>query len=134
VEDPAERDLLLGELAGDLLLPLGCVVMPAGIRAGRRSGRLVLEGPTGSTAVGLEPGALESLGLAPGQRGTVLIEANEHVLLGARGKRILVEVTGGIAGVLVDLRDIPLRLPERRELRRALLSRWQEAAWPGGTQ
>jgi hypothetical protein len=44
-----------------------------------------------------------------------------------------VPVSGGIAGILVDLRDVPLRLPERRDRRRAALAAWGELAWPGET-
>ena len=40
-------------------------------------------------------------------------------------------VGGGIAGLLIDLRDIPLRLPERRDRRRAALAGWSALAWPG---
>jgi len=39
-------------------------------------------------------------------------------------------VSGGSAGVLVDLRDVPLRLPERRDRRRAALAAWGELVWP----
>ena len=39
------------------------------------------------------------------------------------------EVGGGLGGLLVDLRDIPLRLPDRAERRRAMLEAWQAAFW-----
>ena len=42
-------------------------------------------------------------------------------------KRIL---TLGLAGLLLDLRDIPLRLPERPDRRRELLGTWERALWP----
>jgi hypothetical protein len=38
-------------------------------------------------------------------------------------------VPGGLGGLLVDLRDVPLRLPERPERRRELLEAWQESLW-----
>ena len=38
----------------------------------------------------------------------------------------------GMAGLLVDLRDVPLRLPDRFERRRDLLAAWQADLWPGG--
>ena len=38
--------------------------------------------------------------------------------------------TGGLAGLVVDLRDVPLRLPERADERRDLLARWEAALWP----
>jgi hypothetical protein len=41
-----------------------------------------------------------------------------------------VPVTGGLAGLIVDLRDVPLRLPERRDRRRTALADWGTLAWP----
>ena len=34
-------------------------------------------------------------------------------------------------GLIVDLRDVPLRLPDRPERRRDLLTAWQGALWAG---
>jgi hypothetical protein len=42
-----------------------------------------------------------------------------------------VPVSGGVAGLAVDLRDVPLRLPDRRDRRRAALAALGELAWPG---
>ena len=47
-----------------------------------------------------------------------------------RGRRFAIRATGGLAGLVVDLRDIPLRLPERVDERRDLLARWEAALWP----
>jgi hypothetical protein len=69
--------------------------------------------------------------LPPGERASIVVEAAEPIRLGSAGRRIALDVAGGIGGVLVDLRDVPLRLPERRESRRDLLVRWQELAWSG---
>jgi hypothetical protein len=41
-------------------------------------------------------------------------------------------VTGGLGGLMVDLRDIPLRLPDRADLRAELLESWQAAVITGG--
>ncbi len=130
IEDPAERDRLLADLSGDLLAPLGSIVMPAGIRAGRRSGRVIVDGPSGVASMGLDAGALDQVPLAPGRQAFVTLESSEPFVLGARGRRISVELAGGVAGLLLDLRGVPLRLPDRRELRREQLARWQDAAWP----
>lgn len=132
IEDPVERDRLLSDLAGDLLLPLGAIVMPAGLRKGRAGGQVTVDAPDGAASFPLERGRLERVRLPAGQQALVTIAAGETVQLGARGRRILVEVAGGVAGLLVDLRDIPLHLPDRREARRELLQRWQDAAWPEG--
>jgi hypothetical protein len=60
----------------------------------------------------------------------VLVESLEPVRLGGLGRRLAVDVAGGIGGLLIDLRDVPLRMPDRREARRELLLRWQESVWP----
>jgi hypothetical protein len=134
IEDPAERDRLLADLAGDLLAPLGAIVMPAGLRAGRRAGRVSLDGPGGPQSIGMDVGALDLVPLAAGQRASVTLEATDGFVMGARGRRISVEVAGGDAGLLIDLRGVPLRLPDRREPRRDQLARWQQAAWPDGAR
>jgi hypothetical protein len=131
IEDPAERDRLLADLAGDLLVPLGAVVMPAGIRAGRRPGKVIVTASTGRRELPLAPGGLTRMDLPPGERASIVVEGAEPIRLGRAGRRIALDVAGGIGGVLVDLRDVPLRLPERRESRRDLLVRWQELAWSG---
>ena len=47
--------------------------------------------------------------------------------LGGRGRHFAIDVTGGLGGLLVDLRDVPLRLPDRADLRIELLEAWQAA-------
>ena len=41
-----------------------------------------------------------------------------------------VEVGGGLGGLLVDLRDIPMRISDRPDSRRAALDAWQRGIWP----
>jgi hypothetical protein len=55
-DDQAERRSLLAELAEDLLVPLGTVVTPAGLRAGKSAGRLTIHGESGSSEIDLVPG------------------------------------------------------------------------------
>jgi hypothetical protein len=59
------------------------------------------------------------------------LEFRDAVRVGHRARRVTVPVSGGVAGLAVDMRDVPLRLPERRDRRRAALSAWGELAWPG---
>jgi hypothetical protein len=132
IEDPAERDRLLADLAGDLLVPLGAVVMPAGIRPTRKPGSVAVVTPLGRTEVPLVPGTIERVEVRAGVRAAVEVDSGDGVRLGTSGRRISVEVAGGIAGLLVDLRDVPLRLPDRREPRRDLLLGWQDPSWTGG--
>jgi hypothetical protein len=131
IDDPEERRTLLGELADDLLAPLGSVIVPQGLRAGRTAGRLVVSGPAGETELELVPGGLQLVDLPPGQVATADLQFRDPVRLGTRGRRMSLEIGGGLGGLLVDLRDVPLRLPDRIERRRAMLQAWQDAFWAG---
>jgi len=132
IPDEHERRLLLSDLADDLLAPLGSIVSPQGVRAGRSAGKVVVHGGTGSTELELVPGSLQLVDLPPGQVATAEFEFRDPVILGVRGRRFAVEVGGGLGGLLIDLRDVPLRLPDRLEHRRELLAAWQGALWAGG--
>jgi hypothetical protein len=156
IEDEAERRRMLADLADDLLVPVGALIVPAGMKAGRAAGRMVIrriateagEAPVGaaedaSVAPGpsssddtigeieLQPGKLEILALPPGRRVTVEMDFRDTVSLGGRGRHFVVEISGGLGGLLLDLRDVPLRLPDRPEPRRAALESWQRMAWAG---
>jgi hypothetical protein len=131
IEDDRERRLMVHDLADDLLLPLGSVVLAAGVRAGRDAGHLLVHGAGATSELDLVPGGLQLVDLPPGQIATAEIRFRDPVTLGARGRRFEVEVAGGLGGLLVDLRDIPLRFPERSERRRELLAAWQGALWTG---
>jgi hypothetical protein len=131
IEDPEEQRAIMADLRDELLAPLGTVVMPAGLRPGRSAGRLVVHGRDGASELDLIPGGLELVDLPPGDRAVVELRFRDPVNLGARARHVAVEVAGGLGGLLVDLRDVPLHLPERPERRRELLDAWQEALWPG---
>jgi hypothetical protein len=132
ITDPVLRRQVIADLVDDLVVPLGAVVMPAGVRPGRTAGRLVVQGSTGQTELDLVPGGLELVDLPPGESALVDLWFRDRVALGGvQGRRFAVEVGGGLSGLLVDLRDVPLRLPERSERRRELLDAWQRALWPG---
>ena len=77
----------------------------------------------------LSSGALRLLDLPPGVPARVEIELREGSLLGARNRRLTLDVTGGLGGLLVDTREIPLKLPDRSERRRALLEAWERPVW-----
>lgn len=134
IEAEDERAAVIADLVDDLLLPLGSVVMPVGLRAEERAGSLVVHGTTGPTELELVPGSLELVDLAPGERGPIELRFRRPVVLGRRGRRFAFDVAGGLGGLLVDLRDVPLRLPERPARRRDLLRAWQTALWPGSDE
>ena len=131
IVDPDERRRVVADLADDLLVPLGSVITPSGLRAGRNAGRLIVHAGTGVTELDLVPGGLELVDLPPGQTAVAEFRFRDSVSLGTRGRHFAVEVAGGLGGLLIDLRDVPLRLPERHDRRRELLAAWQTSMWTG---
>jgi hypothetical protein len=131
IDDEDDRRRMLADLADDLLEPLGSVIVVAGVHGARSVGRLAVRAGAGSTELELVPGGLQLVDLPPGQVATAELSFRDPVVIGARGRRFAVEVGGGLGGLLVDLRDVPLRLPERSERRRELLAAWQAALWSG---
>jgi len=131
IPDPRERLAVMTDLADDLLAPLGSVVTPAGLRSGRSAGSVVVHADGAATEMELIPGGLELVDLPPGQTAVAEFRFRDRVRLGARGRHFAVDVAGGLGGLLVDLRDVPLRLPERADRRRDLLAAWQAALWQG---
>jgi hypothetical protein len=77
----------------------------------------------------LVAGQVVTLDVPPGQVGAAEFDFRDAVVLGGRGKRFGVDVAGGMGGVLVDLRDVPLRLPDGIERRREVLAAWQQPLW-----
>ncbi len=134
IPDPGERLVVMADLADDLLAPLGSVVTPAGMRAGRSAGALTVHAGGTATELDLVPGGLELVDLAPGEVATAEFRFRDTVRLGTRGRHFAVDVGGGLSGLLVDLRDVPLRLPERADRRRDLLQAWQTALWAGSQE
>ena len=105
--------------------------MPAGMRVGRSVGQLSVRGHAGAP-MELEAGGLALVDLPAGERATIDLRFRDAVDLGPRVRRAELEVAGGLAGLLIDLRDVPLRMPDRLERRRDSLAAWQADVWPGG--
>ncbi len=122
IADAEERRAVIADLADDLLAPLGSVVTPSGLRTGRSVGSLVVHrrsGPAFERApIDLIPGGIEVVDLPPGSSATAEFRFRDAVRLGGRGRHFEVEVMGGLAGLVVDLRDVPMRLPDRADRRR----------------
>ena len=134
IDDPDERRDLVADLADDLLAPIGSLLIvgsvPSSRRNASRAGRLTLDGDRHGRH-DLAGGDVTFIDLAPGDRALATLEFRDAVRVGYRARRVAVPVSGGVAGLAVDLRDVPLRLPERRDQRRAALAGWGELAWPG---
>jgi hypothetical protein len=120
------------DLVDDLLAPLGTFITPAGMRPGRSAGSVVVRGTAGgSTELELVPGGLAMVDLPPGTSAVAEFKFRDRVRLGTRGRHFAIDVTGGLGGLVVDLRDVPLRLPDRADLRGELLESWQIAVVAG---
>jgi hypothetical protein len=134
IDDPDERRDLVADLADDLLAPIGSLLVVGSVPGGRRSharaGRLTLDGDRHARH-DLAAGEVAFVDLPPGDQALATLEFRDAVRVGHRARRVAVPVSGGVAGLAVDLRDVPLRLPERRDRRRAALAAWGELAWPG---
>ena len=118
IPDPAERRAVMTDLLDDLLAPLG-LGRDAGRPAARpkrrgapapRSGRHARRWSCGRAACRV-------VDLPPGAAATAEFRFHDTVRLGGRGRHFAIDVTGGLGGLLVDLRDVPLRLPDRADLR-----------------
>jgi hypothetical protein len=131
IPDPTERMTVIGDLIDDLLAPLGSVVIPSGLRSGRSAGSVLVHVGDGMSELDLVPGGLELVDLPPGETAVAEFRFRDRIKLGARGRHFAVDVAGGLGGLLVDLRDVPLRLPDRADRRRDLLAAWQAALWQG---
>jgi hypothetical protein len=87
-------------------------------------------GETANSDIDLQPGGIWAVELPPGQTARADMEFRDSVRLGARARRFSMEVSGGLGGLFVDLRDIPLRLPDKADQKRATWETWQRAMWP----
>ena len=68
--------------------------------------------------------------LPPGIGARADLQFRDAVRLGKRANHFTVDVGGGLSGLLVDLRDIPMRISDRPDSRRAALETWQRGMWP----
>jgi hypothetical protein len=128
--DVSDRRRLLADLLDDALLPIGStIVIGDGRVAGRAPIAMRLTSHLARQDVELPTGDVHVLDLPPGVPARVELASRDSGLLGLRSRRLAVEVTGGLGGLLVDTRDVPLRLPERAERRRAQLEAWEHAVW-----
>ena len=130
IEDESERRRLIADLADDILMPAGSLILPAGIRPGRNAGRLRLRYGAATSEIELQPGAVQVLDLPPGRIGRAELDFRDLVRMPRRARHFSVDVAGGLGGLLVDLRDVPMRISVRPESRRAALDAWQRAMWP----
>jgi hypothetical protein len=130
IDDEGERRRLLANLADDILLPMGSLVVPAGVKPGKSAGHLKLKGTSYVSEIELHPGAIQVVDLPSGRTATADLDFRDTVRLGTRGHHFSMDLSGGLVGLLIDLRDVPMRISERPESRRAALEAWQKGMWP----
>jgi MutL protein len=132
----------MGVLRDDMVVPLGAAVVSRGGRAGQVAWRVTVR-RAGWPEIGpieMRAGQLQLLPLGRGQPAELEIELEPGVSLGApreASRRVHATVTGGVLGLMLDARDVPLAMPRRSEDRRAVLAGWREtfhreAAMPAG--
>jgi hypothetical protein len=131
----SDRRRLLADLLGDCLLPLGSAVLTGTpSRDGKKqpeAGAMHISSMLGEEHLRLEPGLLRLVDLPPGISAHLDIDPGEGAVLGVEGRHLQLEVRGGLGGLLVDTRSIPLDLPPGGEQRRTLLAEWEAPAWVG---
>lgn len=130
IDDEDDRRRLLVDLLDDLLLPLGSVMVAPGSRTARHPGRVRVGGPGPGHDLPLVPGAVQVVPVAAGSTALVELEARDGGWLGPRARRVALEVSGGLGGLLIDSRDVPLHLPDRADRRRDLIEAWERPLWP----
>ena len=128
LEDESDRRRLLADLVDDVLVPLGGAITAPGLRATHRATlHVTVDGAT--TSLPVASGTVQVVDLPPGVAASVRLESPDELWVGTRSRNVAFDVTGGLGGLLVDTRDIPLHLPERAERRREVLDAWQQPLW-----
>ena len=124
-----DRRRLLADLMDDCLLPVGSAVLTgAPGESGKDRGRVSISTPLFEDEMPLEVG-LRLVDLPPGILARLEIDPGQGSLMGVSGQRLGLEVSGGLGGLLLDTRPIPLDLPSSGEQRRAQLEAWEAPAW-----
>jgi hypothetical protein len=128
----ADRERLLADLMDDCLLPLGSALLTGSLGdKGKGGGAIGISTSLGEDQLTLEPDTLRLVDLPPGIVARLEIDPVDGPILGVQGQRLRLEVSGGLGGLLVDTREIPLALPASGESRRSQLEAWEAPAWAG---
>lgn len=120
----------MGVLRDDLLVPLGTSLVCRGGRFGQVVMRVTVH-RAGWPVIGpldLRTGQVQIIPLARGHEAELEIELGIGVSLGGprRVRRVMAGATGGVVGLVLDARGVPLSLPRRSDDRRAVLAGWRD--------
>lgn len=129
--DDSEIGEGMGVLRDDLLVPLGTSVVCRGGRFGQVVMRVTIH-RAGWPAIGpldVRTGQVQLVPLARGHEAELDIELGIGVSLGGprRARRVTANAMGGVVGLILDARGVPLSLPRRSDDRRAVLAGWRDA-------
>jgi len=131
----ADRQRLLADLTADCLLPLGSAVLTGTLAEQGKKNKTIpsmsVSSPLGDQRLRLDPGGLQLIDLPPGITARLGIDPGDGTILGVAGRTLSMESSGGLAGLLIDTRAIPLDLPASGEARRTTLDSWEASAWVG---
>lgn len=129
---PVEEDRrrLLGDLMDDVLVPLGSTLLVGRERRRPPADSLAIGTLFGDQLVRLADDEVRFVDLPPGIDGRVRVERRDDPA-SADGPPSPIEVRGGLGGLLVDTRPIPLELPTSTEPRRRSLAAWEAPALAG---
>lgn len=120
----------IGILRDDLLVPLGTVIVTRGGRTAQVAirARLHRTGWPDPEPVEVRYGQVVVLPLPRGEVADLELELEGGAVLpaGRRVHRARVAVTGGVVGLVLDARDVPLHLPRRLDDRREVLASWRD--------
>ncbi len=120
----------------DCLIRLGTCIAPVGTaKDGDDCLEIALEMPDGSKQTrSVKFGEMLLIPLDVNEKAKATIHPTRRFDVGAgRGKTIHVELTGGVAGIIVDCRGRPLNLPQDKDERVRKLRAWNKAldVYPG---
>jgi hypothetical protein len=129
--DDAEIGEGMAVLRDDLLVPLGTSVVCRGGRAGQLVMRVSIH-RTGWPAIGpldVRAGQLQVVPLARGHDAELEIELHNGASLGGprRARHVTANAMGGVVGLVLDARGVPVGLPRRSDDRRAVLASWRDS-------
>ncbi len=115
----------------DCLIPLGTCIAPVGeSKPGSKCVNLKMTMPSGSTEdINVNFGDMLLIPLAKGETAKTTIDPEKNFDIGAgRGKRMEIDIKGGVAGVIIDARGRqPFKLPDDSKQRIEALNKWANA-------
>jgi len=125
-----DRRRLLADLMDDALIPLGSALVLADGRPSRKLPMVSFQGALTADGMTVTAGSLMAIDLPPGLVARAALRDRAPLSFRRRPRPATPDAWGGLAGLMVDGRPVPLRLPEGGAARRALFEDWERPFWP----